>query len=156
MKKHEYLMHILGVDCLDSFGDFRDIIHIHIGYTIKDNSSPFWFIHNKSKHRDTNEIQVTLHSSGCIYMDNFWMVNLHLPNEDAVDFRSISNILKENFHLIDWYWCYTFPLIRQMSNWSTWCSHPTRLSVMYSLSYQRPKVDSRVNPAWEFSLKKWK
>ena len=41
MKKHEYLMHILGVDCLDSFGDFRDIIHIHIGYTIKDNSSCF-------------------------------------------------------------------------------------------------------------------
>lgn len=34
-------------------------------------------------------------------------------------------------------------------------SHQT-LSVMYSLSYQRPKVDSRVNPAWEFSFKKMK
>lgn len=31
----------------------------------------------------------------------FLNMNLHLPNEDAVDFRSISNILKENFHLID-------------------------------------------------------
>ena len=100
MKKHEYLMHMLGVDCLDSFGDFRDIIHIHIGYTIKDNSSCFDLY--------TTKVNTgTLMNSG--YSTQLWVhlygqflnMNLHLSNEDAVDFRSISNKLKENFHLID-------------------------------------------------------